>query len=95
VEGPPRELITSIQLLKFVPIADPDQCCGGGGTYSFMHPEISRDVFSKKIKNIMASKCQFVVTSSVSCLIQLAFGLREAGSNIEALHLSEFLWAFE
>jgi 3'-phosphoadenosine 5'-phosphosulfate sulfotransferase (PAPS reductase)/FAD synthetase len=29
-----------------------DQCCGGGGTYSFVHAELSQGVQSAKIKNI-------------------------------------------
>lgn len=87
----PRELLFSIPRLAVVNIPDSDQCCGGGGTYSFVHPEISKDVLAAKIKNITATKCQIVVTSSASCLIQLRAGLREAKSKIEAMHLSAFL----
>lgn len=87
----PRELLLSIPRLPVVDIPDSDQCCGGGGTYSFVHPEISRDVLAAKIKNITASGCKIVVTSSASCLIQLRSGLRTANSKIEAMHLSTFL----
>ncbi len=88
---PPRELLSAVRNLRLVPVADADQCCGGGGTYSFTQPEISQKVLAAKVKNIMASGCGTVVTSSASCLIQLAFGLRRAGSPIKALHLTEFL----
>jgi Fe-S oxidoreductase len=74
-----------------VTVADADQCCGGGGTYSFVHPEVSRDVLAAKIKNIVASGCKIVVTSSASCLIQLRAGLAQTKTNIEAMHLSTFL----
>ncbi len=89
--NPPRELLFSIPRLQLVTVSDSDQCCGGGGTYSFVHPEISRDVLSAKIKNIVASGCQIVVTSSASCLIQLRAGLLQSKSKIEAVHLSSFL----
>jgi glycolate oxidase iron-sulfur subunit len=89
--NPPRELLQAIPGLKLVEIADADQCCGGGGTYSFAKPELSRGVLSAKIKNIAESGCKVVVTSSASCLIQLAYGLRQKKLKIEALHLTEFL----
>jgi glycolate oxidase iron-sulfur subunit len=91
ITQPPRDLLKGIPRLSLVVIKDADQCCGGGGTYSFVHPEMSQAVLASKIKNIIASGCKIVVTSSTSCLLQLAAGLREAGSSIEALHLSEFL----
>jgi glycolate oxidase iron-sulfur subunit len=91
ITSPPRELLSAIPGLKLVPIVDADQCCGGAGTYSFTHPEMSQAVLSAKVKNIIASECKIVVTSSASCLTQLAFGLRKAGSGVTALHLTEFL----
>lgn len=88
---PPRDLLASIPNLKIVPVADADQCCGGAGTFAIVHAELSRQVAEAKVKNIMASGCKIVVTSSVSCLLQVAAGLRRAGSHIEVLHLTEFL----
>jgi glycolate oxidase iron-sulfur subunit len=89
--NPTRELLSSIPHLKIMGIVDSDQCCGGGGAYSFMEAELSRKVLSAKIQNIISSGCHIVVTTSASCLIQLKFGLRQAHSSIQALHLSEFL----
>jgi glycolate oxidase iron-sulfur subunit len=91
ITNPPRELLSAIPGLALVPIVDADQCCGGAGTYSFTHPDMSQAVLAAKVKNIIASGCRFVVTSSASCLTQVAFGLRQAGSDITVLHLTEFL----
>lgn len=87
----PRELLAAIPRLTVVPIADADQCCGGAGTYSFAHPEMSQKVLAAKVTNIMASGCRIVVTSSASCLVQLAAGLRNKNSNIQVMHITEFL----
>ncbi|MFN0118374.1 MAG: (Fe-S)-binding protein [Elusimicrobiota bacterium] len=87
----PRELLDSIQNLHRVEITDADQCCGGGGTYSFVHPEMSQAILEVKIKSIIDSGCSVVVTSSASCLNQLQFGLKKKESRIEALHLNQFL----
>ncbi len=91
VTQPPRAILSAIKGLKLVDVADADQCCGGGGTYSFVHPELSQEVLSKKIANVVASGGRTVVTSSSSCLIQLAAGLRDSHPEIQVLHLSEFL----
>lgn len=87
----PRELLSAIPNLKLVPVTDADQCCGGAGTYSFTHPEMSQAVLAAKVDHIEASGCSLVVTSSASCLTQLAFGLRRKNHNIQVLHLTEFL----
>jgi glycolate oxidase iron-sulfur subunit len=87
----PRELLLAIPHLKLVPVANADQCCGGAGTFAVMHAELSRQVAEAKVKNIIASGARTLVTSSASCLLQVAAGLRRAGSQIEAVHLTEFL----
>jgi glycolate oxidase iron-sulfur subunit len=91
VVQPPRTLLSAIRGVKLVDVLDPDQCCGGGGTYSFVHPELSQDVLARKVANVAKAGCKVLVTSSSSCLIQLASGLRDKNSGIEILHLSEFL----
>jgi glycolate oxidase iron-sulfur subunit len=88
---PPRELLSSIQNLKLVAVPDADQCCGGAGTFAVVHAELSRDIAEAKIKNIMSSGATIVATSSVSCLLQLAAGLRRAGSKIEVVHFVDLL----
>ncbi len=87
----PRDILLNVTGLKLVPVPDADQCCGGAGTFSFTHPEMSQEVLKAKIRNIISSGCSVVVTTSVSCLIQLQFGLRKENSKIEAMHLTEFL----
>ncbi len=89
--NPPRELLSSIPNLKMVTVPDADQCCGGGGTYSLTHPELSQEVLSAKVRSLVSTGAKVVVTSSASCLLQVAFGLRSVRSDIEVLHLSEFL----
>ncbi len=88
---PPRLLLKSLPDAAYVELPEADQCCGGGGTYSFLQPEISREVLARKAANINASGADVVLTSSVSCLLQLRFGLKRAGSAVRAEPLSRFL----
>ena len=88
---PPRELLKSIQGLKLVDIPDSDQCCGGGGTYGFSHPDLSQEILKAKTRNIVGSGAKTIVTTSTSCSMQVEFGLRKEGSKIPVYHLHEFL----
>lgn len=73
-------------------LPEADQCCGGGGTYSFIQPGISRAVGARKIDRILSTGAGVVLTSSVSCLLQLRAGLRRAGSRVRALHIASFFF---
>jgi len=91
IVSPPRTVLSAFPSVELTELPESDQCCGGGGTYSFMHPDISREVLSRKTANIMSTGAEVVLTSAVSCLIQVDYGLRRARSGVRALHLSEFL----
>jgi len=87
----PRTLLKAVQGLELVPVPEADQCCGGAGTYSFVHVEMSKQVLDAKVKNIISTGCKTVVTSSTSCLTQIASGLRKNHPDVEVMHISEFL----
>jgi glycolate oxidase iron-sulfur subunit len=68
-----------------------DVCCGGAGAFSFVHEELSDDVLLRKIGNAASAQARTVVTSSTSCLIQLARGLRKYYPEARVVHLSEYV----
>lgn len=86
----PRRLLASSPDVDYRELPEADQCCGGGGTYQFMQPEISQSVGDQKTKNIGLTGASFVLTSSVSCLLQLRAGLKRAKSKVQAFHIAEF-----
>lgn len=87
---PPRRLLRSLPV-EYVELPEADQCCGGGGTVSFLQPDLSRAVLDRKAACIVSTGAEAVVTSSASCLMQLRFGLKRAGSAVKGLHLAVFL----
>jgi glycolate oxidase iron-sulfur subunit len=91
IVNPPRQVLASLPEADVRELPEADQCCGGGGTYSFVQPEISRAVLDRKVQNISQTRAEVVATSSVSCLLQVEFGLRRAKSTTRALHLAEVL----
>ena len=73
----------------FRPLPETDSCCGGAGAFSFLQPELSDEVLRRKIENIARTQATVVATSSTSCLIQLARGLRKYYPSCEVRHISE------
>lgn len=88
---PPREILKGLPGVHYAELPEAEQCCGGGGTAAFRQPELSRAVLDRKAAHIVSTGADVVVTSSASCLMQLKFGLKRAGSAMKALHLSSFL----
>jgi glycolate oxidase iron-sulfur subunit len=76
---------------SYCEMAGADACCGGAGAFGFVHEELSDDLLKKKIGNAAAVQADVVLTSSTSCLIQLARGLRKYYPDAKALHLSEYV----
>lgn len=68
-----------------------DACCGGAGAFAFVHEDLSEELLKKKVGNAASVQAGVVLTSSTSCLIQLARGLRKYYPDARVLHLSEFV----
>jgi glycolate oxidase iron-sulfur subunit len=89
----PRRVLKAVPGVELRELEESDQCCGGGGTFSFMQPDLSKDVLARKMQNVESTETGTVLTSAVSCLLQISSGLRRAGSKMKALHIAEFLAA--
>jgi glycolate oxidase iron-sulfur subunit len=86
----PRRAVKAAAGDNFCEMAGADVCCGGAGAFSFVHEELSDAVLRRKAGNAAAAQARLVVTSSTSCLIQLARGLRKYYPDARVMHLSEY-----
>ncbi len=68
-----------------------ETCCGFGGAFTVTYPEVSRSMMENKVKDIIASGADTVVTCEPGCLMNVAGGLHKAGSNIRAMHIIDLL----
>ncbi|RZN36326.1 MAG: FAD-binding oxidoreductase [Methanosarcinales archaeon] len=66
-----------------------DGCCGGAGTYSFMHPEISLKIFDRKAAEIREIAPDVVVTTCPSCELQFKHGLARNGIKCDVRNIVE------
>jgi L-lactate dehydrogenase complex protein LldE len=91
----PKRLLRAVQDLELVEMADEETCCGFGGIFSVVYPEVSRAMMENKVKRVIASGAEAVVVAEPGCIMNIAGGLRRAGSGIRALHLIQVLAAQE
>lgn len=90
LKAEPRQAMKRLAGTSFKELSESDVCCGGAGAFSFVNPELSDDVLKRKIGCIASSHAALVVTSSTSCLIQLAHGLKKYYPEGRVMHLSEY-----
>ena len=86
-----KELLAAVRDLELVPLPEEETCCGFGGAFSVVYPEVSRTMLDAKVRNVLASGAEAVVACDAGCLMNIAGGLRKAGSTVRALHLVDIL----
>ena len=82
----PRELIKMIPGVELIEMKGADDCCGGAGTFSFTHHELSRKVGSRKAENIRNTGAEYVSTPCPSCKMQIDDLLHHEGISCRTIH---------
>ncbi|MEB0137944.1 MULTISPECIES: glycolate oxidase subunit GlcF [unclassified Undibacterium] len=54
--------------------ADSHLCCGSAGTYSVLQPKLSYQLRDNKLKNLLASQPDVIVSANIGCLTHLQSG---------------------
>ena len=91
IRAQPRALLRAIDGVVLVDIEDAERCCGSAGIYNLTHPEISRQLQQDKVRKILDASPDVVVSGNPGCMLQIAAGLRAAGSSARVVHLARFL----
>ncbi len=89
VNGQPRRLLQANPAYKYREMAEPDRCCGCGGSFNLQHYDISTSIGSRKRDNITRSGCDVVATGCPACMLQIADLLSQEGVKIQVKHTIE------
>jgi L-lactate dehydrogenase complex protein LldE len=89
----PKALLRAVQGLELVPLPGEETCCGFGGVFSVVYPEVSKAMMEAKVRAIESTGADVVAVCDAGCIMNIAGGLRQAGSPIRAMHLIEILTA--
>ncbi len=88
-----KQLLNAVRGLELVALPEAETCCGFGGVFSVIYPEVSRAMMENKVNHITASGAETVVISDAGCLMNISGGLCKAGAPVKAMHLIEVLAA--
>ena len=87
----PRALLKTIPDLEIVEVAEAALCCGSAGIYNLVRPEPAKELGRRKVRNLLATSPDVVVTGNPGCVLQLRSEMRVAGEPLPVLHTIELL----
>jgi glycolate oxidase iron-sulfur subunit len=87
----PRKLLRMIPGLELIEMKDSDVCCGSAGIYNLTHPDISIRVLDQKMEHVVATGARTVVASNPGCTMQMVYGARRRGVDLEFAHVVDLL----
>ncbi len=87
----PKALLRQVRGLTLLPLSSEETCCGFGGVFSVIYPEVSKAMMEAKVRSIQESGAEVVVACDAGCLMNIAGGLRQVRSPIRALHIIDVL----
>jgi L-lactate dehydrogenase complex protein LldE len=92
VKRQPRELLAKVAGLRLTEMAEPETCCGFGGTFSIKFGEISARLADNKCGHVEASGADALVLGDLGCMLNIEGRLRRRGDvTTKVLHVAEVL----
>jgi glycolate dehydrogenase iron-sulfur subunit len=91
IKSAPRQLLAQIPELRVVDLTESDWCCGSAGIYNLTQPEMAGRLLERKVRHVVATGAQAVVTANPGCILQIQSGLSAHGAGIDVLHIAEVL----
>jgi L-lactate dehydrogenase complex protein LldE len=91
IKDQPRKLLATVEGLELTEMAEPEVCCGFGGTFCVKYPEISNKMVSNKAGHIGDTGAELLLAGDLGCLINMAGKLSREGRPVEARHVVEVL----
>lgn len=91
IKQAPRRLLRAIPGLKLVEMAESDRCCGSAGIYNLTQPDMADELARGKVRDILQTGADLVITTNPGCQMQVQAGLRAAGSSVRVVHIMDLL----
>ncbi len=91
IKAQPRSLLRSVTGLSLVEMAEPEVCCGFGGTFCVKYPDISTRMVSDKAADVVATGADTLLAGDLGCLLNMAGRLSREGQGVRVRHVAEVL----
>ena len=89
-EGP-RKLLSHVKGLEIVEMIDNETCCGFGGTFAVKFEGISSGMADQKIQNALATGADCIISTDLSCLMQLDGFIKQKNLPLTTMHIADVL----
>jgi len=80
-----EKLLSKLAFVNYKQASDVNECCGGGGTFFYEYPEISKKMVDKKIKNAKAVQASLWITDCPVCRMNLSGNL-DLDDKLKVIH---------
>jgi L-lactate dehydrogenase complex protein LldE len=87
----PRKLLKHVEGLTLVEMKNNEECCGFGGTFSIKHEPISTAMTEQKVMNALDTGAEIIVSTDLSCLMQMEGFIQKHKLNIKTMHIVDLL----
>ena len=92
----PRQILRAIKGIELVETkytnGDCTTCCGGGGGFEAVFPELSQILATNRAKELLDTGAEIIITQCPGCIMQLKEGVKELKvTNVEVLDLAQIL----
>jgi Fe-S oxidoreductase len=87
----PRDVLKAIPGLELVEMEQAAMCCGSAGFYSLVQPDLAGRILDSKLKNVLATGAEQVVTANPGCMMQIEMGLHQRGVPAPVRHVVDLL----
>lgn len=87
----PRKLLSLVKGLQLVEMADVETCCGFGGTFAVKFDAISAGMAEQKLTNAMDTGADYIISTDMSCLMQLDGFIKNKKLPIKTMHIADVL----
>ncbi len=91
IRSQPRQLLEQIPELDLLPLTESEICCGAAGSYNLTEPEMADRLGRRKVRHILATGAEAVITANAGCSLQIQAMLREAGHPLPVYHPMDLL----
>ena len=89
VVSQPRAVMAANSAYKVVEMAEPDRCCGCGGSFNLFHYDYSRKIGQRKRDNVVSSGAEVVAAGCPACMMQLEDVLSHNKDRVRVKHTVE------
>jgi glycolate oxidase iron-sulfur subunit len=87
----PRQLINLVPGKKLVSLPHGSQCCGQGGLFDILHPDLSKKIMGKLLDDYQMNTADTIVTTCTGCLIQWRRAISAGRHATDVIHLATLL----